>query len=379
MRASLYPPVLAVLALACTQPRSVPAPDAATDSAPKGPGETAAPVCADDCPAEPPITPTDIEVAGPVDARDADSGEPEYPTACPGGVIRHWLLPGEPTALDFSPDGTSVASGTEHGLVSIHRVSDGSKVADHSRHSAAIQAVRFAPGGLELAAGSDDGLLTYWKIAPATPPRVWVHGSHVLSVAFAPDNLTMVAGTASGVYLLKTAPSTLNPTGITQSAAFDHAGNRSVAYLPGATEVVVAQGERASRVAVLKATDLTLVRVIAGAQHLDPIGRLAVPAKNTVPPGGLLAYGLGPQLRVIHLGTAATVAYDQHGKPIEDVRILDDASRIVTSGADGTKVWTPGWTVLRSFEGPSRSAALSPDGKRLARRDGRRVLVHCLE
>jgi hypothetical protein len=293
-------------------------------------------------------------------------GEPAYPTACPGGVKVYFDLPAEVSALDFSPDGAFVAAGARDGTVVVHRATDGTEFARNPKHRQGIQAVRFSHNGLSLASASEDGSLSLWSVGPMAP-RVWVHGSFVYAVAFSADDVNMAVGGQRGVYMIRTA--TLASALRLETLLF----NRSVAFMPGDAELLVASGETAGQVVLLKATDLSLVRTIA--QHLDPVVRVALPVKNVTH----LVYANGNFLRVNIIATNASFPFDQHAKPIEDLRFANDGARLVTAAADATRVWVGGqWGVERSF-GPSPAAAFSPDGKRLARAEGRRVLVHCLD
>ncbi len=293
---------------------------------------------------------------------------PEYPTTCPGGVVRFWEFPEEPRAFDFSPDGTRLAIGGHKGLVVVARVADGLEVSRSTKHTQRIQSVRFANNGLSLAAGSEDGSLSHWNIT-AEPPRVWVHGGIVHAVAFSPDDMRLLVGGSGGVYLLKV-------PGLTGSAAFEdpRGANRAVAYLPGGLEVVVAQGERVGRIVALRALDLGFLRVIA--DHPEgPILRMAVSPKN---PNSFL-YTVGARIRVAGIVTPTATAFERHGSAVEDLRFSADGQRFASAGADRALVWNGStYEVERTFLGPNDTVAFSPDGKYLVRRDGRRVLIHCL-
>jgi WD40 repeat protein len=298
---------------------------------------------------------------GPADGQP-DAG---YPTACPGGVKAYWDLPADVSALDFSPDGAFLASGARDGTVMVHKTADATEFARHARHRQGILAVRFSHSGLMLAAGSEDGSATLWNVGPQ-PPRPWVHGSFVYSVAFTADDVNMAVGGQRGVYMIRTA--TLAAALRLETQLY----NRSVAFMPGDAELLVASGETAGQLLVLKSADLSLVRMVA--QHLEPIPRVAIPPRNATH----LVYANGNFLRTVIIATNAIFPFDQHIKPIEDVRYSNDATHVVTSAPDATRVWLAGeWRVEQSF-GPSPAVAFSPDGKRLARAEGRRVLVHCL-
>jgi hypothetical protein len=204
----------------------------------------------------------------------------------------------------------------------------------------------------------------------STPPKIWVHGPMVYSAAFSPDGTYLLVGTQAGLYLLKTAVFPAAPP------HFDGAGFRSVAYLPGGMEVFSIEGGAANRIVRLKAADLTAGTSPVVAHPFDPIGPLAVPVRK----GDWLAYGVGTRLFLIGITSATPAMFDQHHEAIEDARFSNDGLRLVTTGADATKIWTvvPA-AVQRTLPGASAAAVFSPDGKQLARIDGKRVLLHCID
>lgn len=358
MSRRVIPPALAalcaVVALSgCVKPRPLPDQTPPGGDPPTGNGDAATSLTGD-----PGVSP---------DAGDASARPPTYPTSCPGGVVQFWDLAAEPSSVDFSPDGVFVASGSRDGAVAVHRVADGSLFASHGKHRLNVPSVRFSPDGLAVAAGSDDGTLTHWSVGPDVP-RVWVHGAPVLAAAFSESGQDLLVGGEGGVYLLKVAGLVVGPR---QEQQFF---NRSVAFLPGEQEVVVASGERAGRLTVLRASDLAVVRSLG--QHLDPVLRVAVASRMA----SSILYTLGAQLRAVVLPSGVPAFFDQHSRPITDLRLSTDGARFVTTGADATRIWTAhNWRVQRSLPGASATGALSPDGKRLARGDGRRVLIHCLD
>ena len=365
---------------ACTEPRNEAIAPARSDAAAIDVAPNIPPTTNDQCDGGPCSTgpenvcpgpscpPPSLDAMQPWSEAGVDESRPAYPTACPGGVVRFWDLAAEPRALDYSPDGTRIAVGTADGSVQVFQAVDGREVGRH-KHMQRIESVRFAPDNASLASASDDGTLSLWTMG-ATPPRIWVHGPMVYSVAFSPDGTLLLVGTQVGLYLLKTAVFPAAPP------HFDGAGFRSVAYLPGGLEVVAVEGGAANRIVRLKAADLTAGTSPAIAHPFDPIGPMATPLRT----GPWLAYGVGARLLLIGITNATPAMFDQHKAAIEDARFSSDGLRLVTTGADATKIWTVGsWAVQRDLPGASAAAVFSPDGKQLVRIDGKRVLLHCID
>jgi serine/threonine protein kinase len=109
------------------------------------------------------------------------------------------------TSVAFSPDGHTLAAGSNYHTVSLWDVSNPAspKPIDQPMTGPAgyVYTVAFSPDGHTLAAGSDDGTVWLWDVSnPASPkpigqPLTGPTGS-VYTVAFSPDGHTLAAGSA---------------------------------------------------------------------------------------------------------------------------------------------------------------------------------------
>jgi len=105
--------------------------------------------------------------------------------------------------IAFSPDGTSLASGTCDNLVRLWNVPTKSLRYVCSGHSGAINSVAYSPDGTLVASGSDDGTVRLWDAATGKLARVFVgHTATVYSVAFSPDGALLASGSADGTVKL---------------------------------------------------------------------------------------------------------------------------------------------------------------------------------
>jgi WD40 repeat protein len=69
-------------------------------------------------------------------------------------------------ALDYSPDGTLLASAGQDGVVKVWASTEGRRsdtpLVTLSRHQGSVETVAFSPDGLGLASGGVDGLIHLW-------------------------------------------------------------------------------------------------------------------------------------------------------------------------------------------------------------------------
>ncbi|MFD9734617.1 WD40 repeat domain-containing serine/threonine protein kinase [Umezawaea sp. NPDC059074] len=129
-----------------------------------------------------------------------------------GGKVALWnlvdtgsaltLLGGHDTgALDaeFSPDGTTLATGGVDRLVRLWRVRDGQQVGQLTGSDSPLRKVAFSPDGKTLAAASQDTVLRLWDVAAGQPlARLDRHSDDLNDVAFDPSGEHVASGGADG-------------------------------------------------------------------------------------------------------------------------------------------------------------------------------------
>jgi WD40 repeat protein len=103
--------------------------------------------------------------------------------------------------VDFSPDGTLLASASLTGITTIWEVARQRKVTELASPSTiAAFAVRFSPDGKLVAVGDSSGRVVFWN--PRSGRRVGEpivsHGDDVESVAFDPHGGTLVTSNGDG-------------------------------------------------------------------------------------------------------------------------------------------------------------------------------------
>ena len=177
-----------------------------------------------------------------------DVADPAYPRPLGQPLLSgpgFWTVGGPPVVLSvaFSPDGRTLASGNDSGLIELWDVADparprllGQTVLSTSSFAYA-QSLAFSPDGRTLAIGSADGTTWLFDIADPTQPRplgpsLTSSTVPVQSVAFSPDGHTLASGSAGGTISLWDVADPAHPRPLGQPLTGGGAEVTSVAFSP---------------------------------------------------------------------------------------------------------------------------------------------------
>ena len=75
-------------------------------------------------------------------------------------------------SVAFSPDGSTLASGSEDNTVRLWDVETGEHIRTLTGHTGVVWSVAFSPDGRTLASGSEDCTVLLWGLEPTAPPQL---------------------------------------------------------------------------------------------------------------------------------------------------------------------------------------------------------------
>ncbi|MCW2914444.1 MAG: repeat protein-like protein [Actinomycetia bacterium] len=269
-----------------------------------------------------------------------------------------------PEPVAYSPDGGTVAIGSEDGGVLICDAETGRPLRTLHGHRDRTYAVVYGPPGAPLATGSGDGTVRLWDTATGLCTHTLrVHPDGVWPLLLSRDGSLVAAGAADGVIRVWD-----TVTGELRSAFPDHTAPIYTAiFSPDGTSLVTGDAG-----GVIREWDLTgpgLRRTLSG--HAGAVYRLAYS-----PDGEVLA--AGDHEGVVRLWDAGTGEIRQeflgHSGRVYTLAFHPDSRLIATGDTDGSvRLWDRdtgrGTLTLTGHTGAVYQVAFAPGGGSLATAD----------
>jgi WD40 repeat protein len=106
-------------------------------------------------------------------------------------------------SVAFSPDGSTIASGSFDKTVRLWEVSSGRALRAFEGHTNGVRSVAFSPDGSTIASGSSDNTVRLWEVSSGCALRfLRGHRSAITGVAFHPDGRTLASASEDGTVRL---------------------------------------------------------------------------------------------------------------------------------------------------------------------------------
>ena len=280
-------------------------------------------------------------------------------------------------AVAFSPDGHTLATGSNDQTVQLWKVTDPAHPTPLGRpltgHAGPINSVVFSPDGHTLATGSNDQTVQLWKVTdPAHPTPLGRpltgHTNSVLTVAFSPDGHTLASGSYDQTARLWKVTDPTQPTPLGRPLTGHTNSVLTVAFSPDGH--TLASGSTDHTVRLWNVTDpaqpTPLGPLLTG--HTDWVYVVAFSRD-----GHTLATGSTDH--TARLWNIPDALLTGHTNSVLEVAFSPDGHTLATGSADKTvRLWkvtdpahpTPLGTPLTGHTNYVNAVAFSPDGHTLA-------------
>ena len=244
-------------------------------------------------------------------------------------------------SVSFSSDGTTLASGSRDKTVQLWDVATRTNIATLKGHTEAVTSVAFSPDGTLLASGSSDDTVKLWDVATGTNiATLEGHTEKVSSLSFSPDETLLASGSFDGTVRLWDVSARAHVATLEGHAA----GVRSVSFSPDST--TLASGADDYTVKLWDVATRTNIATLEGHRN-------NVTSVSFSPDGTTLASGsFDDTVKLWDVATGTNIAtLEGHTEKVFSVSFSPDGTTLASGSHKTVRLWDVSeWTLsLRVF------------------------------
>ena len=255
------------------------------------------------------------------------------------------------TAVAFSPDGKTLATGSTYGAVKLWDATTKTNIATLGA-TEAVPSVAFSPDGATLATGSWNGVVKLWDATTKTNIATLEATGEVSSVAFSPDGATLATGAWSGAVKLWDAATKTNIATLEgprfEDGVYSAAFFPAVAFSPDGT--ILAAGTVDGVVKLWDATTKTNIATLGATG--------AIYAVAFSPDGATLATGRRTTVQLWDIATRTNIATLEATGKVSSVAFSPDGTILAAGASDDTIQL---WDVSEWAESRTQSLVITSD------------------
>jgi WD40 repeat protein len=260
------------------------------------------------------------------------------------------------TAIDWSPDGSSILTSGADGTIRLWEAETGAEKLTNAIHTDSVNDAVWSPDGNQIASASTDGTVRVWNSDLGHEVLIFASlTGRITGVSWSPDGNRLAAASEDGlahVWDVENGGLRLNLIG-------HDAGLVAVRYSPSGDRIATASTDGTARLWDAETGELLMTFPRLGNQ---------LRGVSWSPDGNSLAVG-GPRIGKIWDVSSKSLYLSGHTASIMDGKWSPDGTHIVTGSFDGTvRIWDAvNGKTLWIFDHPDRVFYLdwSPDGTRI--------------
>ncbi|HEY9651108.1 MAG TPA: serine/threonine-protein kinase [Coleofasciculaceae cyanobacterium] len=264
-------------------------------------------------------------------------------------------------ALAFSPDGTTLASGSADRTVKLWNIDSKIPRCSLSGHSSLVEAVVFSPDGRTLVSGSWDYTIKIWNVD--TGELIHSLGEHsgwIKCLAMSADGLILASGSADkSIKIWDT-----NSLSV-QTTLYGHTDTiHTLAISPD--RQILASGGADKTIKIWNLYNGEVQLTLEG--HMEAVHSLAFSPSGQI----LISGSADKMIKIWHLASGTALhTLTEHSDSVTSIAINEQGNILVSGSADKTvKIWHPGTgKLLQSLSGHSAgvmAVVISPDSRKIA-------------